>query len=418
MSRRHRGAGAEFGSDSFLDIIANIVGILIILIVVAGVKVARAPVAVSIPPVSCPRPDGPIPSAAEAVLSKTPVIADGPPIVAEDAPIEDVPIATDAVPADPRLTAAILAASEPPLPPKPIERPPLPPAIAEPRPPRIVPIDQNLLAKIEKVRTEIVSLRSALSQRERELAEVRQQIAQWKQRTAESAEQVDSQQAELTRRRGRLAELQREYDAVQMEFIGKQRELAAAEADHRPKRMLEHRYTPVSREVRGAEIHFHLKNGRIALVPLDDLVERMKGQLQRQKSWLAKSRQFEGRVGPIRGFRNDYVVVRQGLSVLEAARLGTSAVRVVPVLLKFIPEENVYSESIPEALAPGSQFIRTLQMAKPGTTLTFWVYPDSYRLYRELKSFAHEEGFTVAARPLEMGNFITASPFGTRSAAQ
>jgi hypothetical protein len=41
MSRRGTDAEQEFGSDSFLDIIANIVGILIILIVVAGVKVAR-----------------------------------------------------------------------------------------------------------------------------------------------------------------------------------------------------------------------------------------------------------------------------------------------------------------------------------------------------------------------------------------
>ncbi|MCA8999728.1 MAG: hypothetical protein KDA80_22215, partial [Planctomycetaceae bacterium] len=38
----------EFGSDSFLDIVANIVGILIILIVVAGVRVAQAPVLSSV----------------------------------------------------------------------------------------------------------------------------------------------------------------------------------------------------------------------------------------------------------------------------------------------------------------------------------------------------------------------------------
>ncbi|MCA9085200.1 MAG: hypothetical protein KDA81_14145, partial [Planctomycetaceae bacterium] len=41
MSRRSAESSQEFGSDSFLDIIANIVGILIILIVLAGLKVAR-----------------------------------------------------------------------------------------------------------------------------------------------------------------------------------------------------------------------------------------------------------------------------------------------------------------------------------------------------------------------------------------
>ena len=43
MSRRIRASQLESGSDSFLDIIANIVGILIILIVMAGVRVSQLP---------------------------------------------------------------------------------------------------------------------------------------------------------------------------------------------------------------------------------------------------------------------------------------------------------------------------------------------------------------------------------------
>ncbi|MFQ5732786.1 MAG: hypothetical protein ACE5KM_12640, partial [Planctomycetaceae bacterium] len=79
MSRRRSGE-LEFGSDSFLDIIANIVGILIILIVVAGLRVARAPVSVrdaSEPPSKAatgpplPVVDGP-PSPRPAVLPPLP----------------------------------------------------------------------------------------------------------------------------------------------------------------------------------------------------------------------------------------------------------------------------------------------------------------------------------------------------------
>lgn len=44
MSRRRGPTELQVGNDSFLDIVANIVGILIILIVVAGVRVSRAPV--------------------------------------------------------------------------------------------------------------------------------------------------------------------------------------------------------------------------------------------------------------------------------------------------------------------------------------------------------------------------------------
>ena len=42
MPRRHD--DQAFGSDSFLDVVANVVGILIILLVVVGVRVSRAPV--------------------------------------------------------------------------------------------------------------------------------------------------------------------------------------------------------------------------------------------------------------------------------------------------------------------------------------------------------------------------------------
>src|SRR4051812_7683947 len=44
MARRKHSGEVNIGSDSFLDVIANIVGILIILIVIAGVRVSRAPV--------------------------------------------------------------------------------------------------------------------------------------------------------------------------------------------------------------------------------------------------------------------------------------------------------------------------------------------------------------------------------------
>ena len=99
------------------------------------------------------------------------------------------------------------------------------------------------------------------------------------------------------------------------------------------------------------------------------------------------------------------------------ARNGNVA-RVMPVLLKFEPKEELVREALDEALAPGSVFVRELQLADVNTTLTFWVYPDSYATYRQLKEFAHAEGFTVAARPLQEGDAITASPFGSKSAGQ
>ena len=44
IRRRRKVREIEFSFDSFLDVVANIVGILIILIVVAGIKAGAAPV--------------------------------------------------------------------------------------------------------------------------------------------------------------------------------------------------------------------------------------------------------------------------------------------------------------------------------------------------------------------------------------
>ena len=56
MTRRRATPQQAAGDDSFLDIVANIVGILIILIVVAGVRASRAPIEV---PETVTRPDEP-----------------------------------------------------------------------------------------------------------------------------------------------------------------------------------------------------------------------------------------------------------------------------------------------------------------------------------------------------------------------
>ena len=107
-----------------------------------------------------------------------------------------------------------------------------------------------------------------------------------------------------------------------------------------------------------------------------------------------------------------------GCRLLKKPAYGAGVARVIPMLLKFLPQPELVRESLDEALRPGSVFIRELQMADVKTTLTFWVYPDSYGTYRQLKEFAHAEGFTVAARPLEEGEVISASPWGSKSAGQ
>ncbi|WP_166825250.1 hypothetical protein [Thalassoroseus pseudoceratinae] len=397
MSRRKRQSSLEFGSDSFLDIIANVVGILIILIVIVGVRVSRQPVV----EFNIPTPE--------------PVAVESLPSISEDT--RKPPTIAPAQLIDPALTSAIISATEPP----PLESPPepvLPPAIAEPRPVRIVPPSQELLAAIGGTEKELRALQTRANEIAEAIKSLDAQSAEADRIRRMKEQELERVESETKDRAGRLAEIQREYRRLEIEFVGKQRELTDAEQESKRVEAIKHRFTPVSREVNGPEMHFHLKGGRVATVPLEQLIGRLKDQLQRQKSWLTKVRQHQGRIGPYRGFEVDYVVVRQSLSRLERAQLGYAAVRIVPVLLKFQPTDELQSEDARQALSAGSDFIRELRFAPPGATLTFWVYPDSFGLYRELKAFAHEEGFTVAARPLKTGDVITASPWGSKSAGQ
>jgi hypothetical protein len=99
--------------------------------------------------------------------------------------------------------------------------------------------------------------------------------------------------------------------------------------------------------------------------------------------------------------------LRQGMSV--AINLSS---------WKLVAEPDLETESAEEATKDRGDFLRRLRDADTDTTITFWVYPDSYAIYRQLQEFAHRENFTVAARPLPFGVPIAGSPQGSRSSGQ
>ncbi len=419
MSRRRQDE-MNFGSDSFLDIIANIVGILIILIVIAGVRVSQQAAHVEEPETLVESP-APLPKESQPIAMAYVPPAPLPPML----PIPEIkpkpePVLTAALPWDPALTRALIAASEPkevlpppsPKPkPRPVMQPSLPPVL------KAVPPSPELLNSIAKLQSEIQNF----NQQSQQADENQKQLAKWDADLTQQIEAVtktlQSEWENSRLQKKQLLELKRSLEQTKLVFIGQERELTEAEKQKAPAETLRHKLTPVSKTVDGNEVHFHVKNNKVAFVPLMELVERMKPQIQRQREWLIKYREHRGRVGPYRGFQLDYVVVRQRLSALEEARNGGVA-RIMPILLRFEPQEELTEEALDQALRPGSVFIRELQMADINTTLTFWVYPDSYGMYRQLKEFAHAEGFTVAARPLEKGDVITASPWGSKSAGQ
>jgi hypothetical protein len=367
MSRTVAAHDPGFGSDSFLDVLANMVGIVIILMVIAGARVGQAPVRVEVagPPTESETtvvpaaPPEPEPAAVEQTVEA--------PLLEE--PEDDSP--PDDVAAEMQQIAAELSAA----------------SIRE----------AHLAAELARLEAQAAETRAALSADVRAEIEAKRGLAAGKHTQARLAEALGGRKHELS---GLLAEFEEVRNAGP------------------PVTEIRHRLTPVSQEVNGDEVHFRLSNNRVSVIPLAALVERVKLQIERQKDWLARHVRHRGSVGPVDGYSLHYIVERQALSALEERRLGFGAMRVGVSQWQLIPEAGSEGETAEEALRRGSRFAVALQTAPEKAALTFWVYPDSFGLYRTLQAASHAEGFLVSGRPLPDGMPIAGSPHGTRSAGQ
>lgn len=373
-----------FGSDSFLDVVANVVGVLIILMVVVGVRVGRAPVLIPLAPVARPTPAPAPPVASIAPVAPPPVELE-PLIITEPAP-----------PAPPPRVIVV----EQPL-------PQLPAAAPSP----------ELTASAARLRTDIQKLTESRGALDRQLASA-----------AQRASQLQSQQAELARtKQARAAQRQtasQEAAAARQELAATQQQLAELQAglvdlDAPPAPVeVQHRISPLGRTVSGSELHFYLSRGGVASVPVEQLSARLKLQIERQKDLLVKMDRYEGDVDPIDGFRMHYVIQKSRLSLTEELKFGSNIVRMQVSQWALLPEPDLQLEPVEAALQRGSDFYQALLAAGPTTALTFWVYPDSFAACAQLKEFAHRHGYEVAARPLPEGVPIMGSPDGSKSIAQ
>lgn len=389
MSRRRSQRDGEvgFGSDSFLDIIANIVGILIILIVVAGVRVSNAPLLDLVT------------NESEPVVEEsdtTPSVS----AATEPGPLVGFGVAPTELPAEPDETPA-------PLRPRTIY-------VEAPAP----EADPDLVARIDLLRGQLTSLEAATSadaSRGRELqsslVRTRAELAAAEKTLAEQTRQLGSTKDDVTRLATDLAQAE--------DLIIALREQAKDEKTRKPNvEDVGHELTPVSNIVQSKELHFRLAGNRIAPIPLDELLDRLKSQVERQRDWLVKFRAHQGVVGPIDGFRMQYVVQRQQLSTIDRLRGAQGIVRIGLSRWELEPTDELRPESYDEAIASGSRFRRAIGYASSDTTLTFWVYPDSFELFRKLQKVAHENDFVVAGRPLPDGVPIAGSPDGSKSSGQ
>lgn len=378
MSRR-REFEIMFGSDSFLDVVANIVGILIILIVIAGVRISKSP--------------------PQAWTNATPGLG----LPAElTSPAPETPLISEATVPEP-LIAEVIPESEPD-----IAAEPLPELVA---PPSLVTRAQELEAEIAAITQESKKLGDSLAASNRQQSDIDLRL-----QTARGL--LEDRKTEMSAAEARGAQQKLDLELTRQAAARLLAQVTELEKKSPPVEKLEHRITPVSRTVTGRELHFRLDKNRVAEVPIDALVERLKEHIDRRKDWIVKNRQHKGMVGPIGGFNLEYIIGVDMVTGLEELRSGMGGYRMTMRYWEIHPEDTLRGEPEDVALSQGSRFYQALVSAGQDTTLTFWVYPDSYQLYRKLQAFAHEQGFPIAARPLPHGVAISGSPNGTKSASQ
>jgi hypothetical protein len=228
---------------------------------------------------------------------------------------------------------------------------------------------------------------------------------------AEEKQKLDSEQQRQIDVRGELTRLKSELESTQ-------RALDTVFNEGKPVSVIEHLPTPMAKTVFGKELHFRLLAGRLTYVPWDDLVERLKNEAK-QKLWKLKDAgSVTEEAGPVDGFRIRYRLKKVNYPI--ETKVGTMMRQSVELdFFELVPVTDDLGEPMDAAMHPNSQFQTRLATEDPkNTTITIWVYPDSFDQFHALKSQLYKQGFLTAARPMPAGRFMGGSPRGTRSAAE
>ena len=391
MSRRMQRAELEFGSDSFLDVVCNIVGILIILIVVVGVRLQRQPRPVD------PQPALQAAAAAAEAAAQT---------AQQNAAVTTASAQRDTLQRD--LTA-------------------------------LETDERQLEHQLQTVATETLTARQESAAAKTQLAERQTQqetqgrreqklaaersattarVASLKNSLKVSEQKHSELEAALRRTLDTEVQTQKKTQTVAVETLQLTEQLTAAQQQTQPADRLNHRLSPVTKPVESDEVHFRVAEGMVSMIPLNDLLDRLKDQVMSRRSTIMRFNQFEGQVGPVSGYSMKYTVEKEGGTALESLQTGDLRVRVSVSKWQLQPEESLLQEPIADALRPGSRFRQQLETCPPDSVVTIWVYETSFSQFAAIRELAHGLRLRVAARPLPEGTPIVGSPNGSRSSAQ
>ena len=341
MITRKKRSNIENGHDAFLDIVANLVGILIILVVILGAK-------------------------SQEVIRQT-----------EQEIESSIQYAGEAEYDALATTAARAAAAQ---------------ADSVRLEKTIKAIDQQIAAQ-NRMRGNLLDL---LAEAELAWQDHQKKLDEKSRVSAELLTNIRSLQQSL-------AQINAERDRL------KNQETPVVAISHLP--------TPMAKTVFGTEIHMRLKNNRLSVVPVERLLSEMKRDLSRVANG-ARDGIMDAAIGPVNGYVARYAVNKSDELVSRGGAVGRMTKLQLQAII-FEPLEEPFGIPVDQVLKDRQWLDIQLAGRDPGsTTLTVWVYPNSYASFRALKEQLYVRGFATAGRPLDADRPIMASPHGTRSAAQ
>jgi hypothetical protein len=333
--RRQDDEEEAVGQDSFLDVVANIVGILILLVMVVGARAAMAPTSdVANPALGTP------PGAAE-------------------------------------LKAALQHAAK-------------------------------SRADVEEIVQQTANMHLESVRRESERMRLQTLVS------AVSAE-IQQQREKLSAEEQQDFDLRRQLAMAQIELEDlSRRELGMIDVSPEVEQ-IKSLPTPLAEIVSGDEVHLRLAKGQVAFIPLEELLAAFQSDAKQNLWRLDNQDEASNTIGPIGDFRLRYFLRKSQLTVPGR---GTATL-VQLARWQLMPTSAQIGEPVEQALMKGSELSKHLDRFAPErTTITVWVYPDSFQHFRTMKEALFERGYATAGRPLPNGIPIGGSPHGTKSAAQ
>jgi hypothetical protein len=175
--------------------------------------------------------------------------------------------------------------------------------------------------------------------------------------------------------------------------------------------------TPVARVAADDEFHFELRHERVSFINLTQLLKMSKSDAQIRLRLSDRVGVISSKVGPVGEFSLLYVLSRAVSSPEDL--LDRRSLSYELRGWELVPTHETRGETWETTRNPVSDFSRAIGRISPGTaTITLWVYPDSFGLFRKLRDDLSSKGYAIAARPLPEGMSIRGSPMGSLSAAQ